>query len=299
MRIADKNIVLSADSYDNYVMIDNCDLELMHFADGKARFGGNSQLFILHDPSDEDEERVIKFCRWPFIPRNNRANERFDREIRALRLCAAREKNLVVRYHTSGVLDIGGERRKYIVLEKADRNLHEWLIANQTTVTERLTLIRNITKAILELHELGIYHRDIKHENFLFMNNECKVGDLGLAQFRDDDIRAIDRPDEKIGPCGWLSPEAMNKVLRARHSGTGSFDCTLGKHTDVFALGKLYWYVLQGNLPIGVVSASDFTTPSTDLFELIIAMTQHDQVRRPTLDEVSSRIVDACESYSE
>ena len=41
---------------------------------------------------------------------------------------------------------------------------------------------------------------------------ECKIGDLGLMRFKDEDDLAIDR-NQRIGAFGWETPEAMNKFL--------------------------------------------------------------------------------------
>lgn len=68
-----------------------------------------------------------------------------------------------------------------------------------------------IAYGIKNLDSLGFYHRDIKPDNILIFNdNQWRISDLGLVAKRDEDI---DRPNEFIGPKGWISPEAMNKYL--------------------------------------------------------------------------------------
>jgi hypothetical protein len=91
----------------------------------------------------------------------------------------------------------------------------------------------------------------------------------------------------------------MNKLLTERTN--SEFDCKIDFSSDIFQLGKLFWFILQGNLPIGLVNKDDFLTDDLELFELICKMLEHKKGanRRPVnVNEVKELFKPFAKKYS-
>lgn len=285
-----KNILVSPEEEDNYIQIDHEDFLLLPLnTDYEKSKGASSNIFILHDPSDETEDRVIKICKSPLSEGRNGRTRRFDREVRAFRLAKQNNLRNVIDFVKSGKTEIADDEFLYFIMEKADDDLATFLETNRFDFTpnQKLTFCVNILNGIKQLHQIGIYHRDIKHDNILVIDGEFKIGDLGLVRFRNEDSR-VDWVNEKIGPVGWLSPEATNKMLTNEKDIIYDYDCEIDSSSDIFQLGKLFWYVFQGNLPIGQILLDDYEIAEDDIFQIIFSMLQYKKARRPTVADLEA-----------
>lgn len=283
---------------ENTIAIGEVSFELRPLSDEfKTSKGGNSSVFILHDANDEIEDRIIKFSNYYRIGKNSPEAVklrygRFITEIQVLREIRQYEvSENVISILDDGVIEIDGLDFPYYVMEKADSDLKKYLIDDKMELDfqEKVKLCHDIFKGIRTIHNLNYYHRDIKPDNiFLFFNKSSgldeatsftwKIGDLGLARHRDKDYDDI---GEKIGPLGWLSPEAMNKYLTERAQ--IGLDCMIDQASDIFQLGKLFWFIFKLNVPIGQVLINDFKNDiphENFLFEIISEMLQYSKERR-------------------
>jgi len=279
------NIILSPNDEDNFVQIDNEDFLLLAINDNFEKSkGASSNLFILNDPTGEVDDKVIKICKSPLSGGVNGRIRRFRREIRAFKLAKRKGLRNVIKFIKDGEIEIDNDCFLFFIMEKAEEDLASFLENNRFDFTpnQKLTFCVSILNGIKQLHEVGIYHRDIKHDNILLVDGEFKIGDLGLVKFRDEDS-SVDWVNEKIGPIGWLTPEATNKMLTNEKDSIYNFDCDLDEGSDVFQLGKLFWYVFQGNLPIGQILLDDYEIAEDDIFQIIFSMLQYKKARRPTI----------------
>lgn len=266
----------------------------------KQAGGGNGQIFRIINPVD-GEECVIKISK--FSRERARKNSyidkrllRFYREIEALNIVLQEGEEGIVEIYGDGEVEIDGENFPYFIMEKCDCNLKEYLNNNEIETGQRLLLCFEIAKTINELHKYKIYHRDIKAENIFFIDNKPIVGDLGLIDHRNSDFAIYEKGDI-IGPIGWMSPESTNKFLTEKTKFEKNFNCTINDKSDVFQLGKLFWYILQGNLPLGQIVFDDFLLRDQLLFEVIFEMLQHNDKRRPTLFDIQEGIRDLFPNY--
>lgn len=290
MKFDGENIVLDGDESD-FIQIEQEDFLLKYINDNpESNKGANSNVFLLQDPNEEIEDRVIKICKSPHTKhRPNKRNKRFLREIDAFRRTKQHRVSNVIHFYRSGELQFGRSRYLYIILELAESDLVSYLENNhfEFNLNQKLGICVNILNGVRQLHNLGIYHRDIKHDNILVVNGQFKIGDLGLVDFRKADFQ-IDSRNDKIGPFGWLSPEATNKMLTAGKTIGHVYDCDINDKSDIFQLGKLFWYIFQGNLPVGQMKYDDCRFKDRDLFDLFILMLQHKKDDRPAITGIDA-----------
>lgn len=286
IRYTNGNIELGYNPEENYIQIDNIDFRLELLKSSDPFKGASSNIFVLIDPDDEFDDRVIKICKSPLDNGTNKKHVRFNREIRAFKLASKAKLQNVIQYYGSGEVEIDGLQFLYIIMEKAQGDLTSFLENNkfEFTVNQKLAFCINILNGVKQLHSLKIYHRDIKHDNILRVKDEFKLGDLGIAKFQNEDFK-VDYDNEKIGPYGWLSPEATNKMLTYKKRIGFTYDCDINFKSDIFQLGKLFWYIFQGNLPVGQLIPSDYKFEE-DIFNVISLMLQYEKQRRPTINEL-------------
>jgi serine/threonine protein kinase len=294
---------ISTTEEQNYVNINGLDYVLSYFLqDNKIiKGGGNSNILQLNsvtpdDLSDDDlpPEAVMKICKYHLgtnIEYEKQRIARFENEIKTLD--ALKVSNNVITLMASGKVKVtkevfyqGSRKSKsewypYYVMEKAEYSLKHYLENYELDLLGKLELCYSIIVGLEQIQGKGYYHRDIKHDNILFVNGVWKIADLGLSNTQDVD-NGIDILNEKIGPYGWLSPEVMNKVLTEHKDYIlPPYDCVIDFQSDLFQLGKLFWYIFQENLPIGNICKEDFRLPDEEIFKLIKDMLEHSKARRP------------------
>lgn len=279
------HIELSINSLDNVKTLNDIDYEFVRLnPDFEGNRGGNSMIFTL--TSEEEEDKVIKICRSIIGSHSDFHRirlKRFEREISALQ--KSQTKNFIVKYFFDGILNVNQTSFRYYVMEKAEMDLKDFIINHKPDFQNRVMICRQILNAFTELQTLDIYHRDIKPDNFFYVNDIMKVGDLGLIDYRNDD-EILDRENELIGPRGWLSPEATNKFMTFNKDIDFEFDCRMDFRSDIFQLGKLFWFIFQYNIPVGRVKRNDFKIKDDQIYSIIAWMLNHDKKRRPHLLDI-------------
>ena len=282
-----QRLYLSAEAERNVFRIHGDEFFLENLDEAGGRKGGNSSVFRAQHP-DGGETYIVKFFRYV---RENELNfvqrrlQRFEREIQALRLAQdSSERECVVPIVDHGIFPIrvDGERNtlRFFVMEEADSDLSRYLYENELSVQQKVLLCNELLRIVCGLHRLGIYHRDIKPDNILMLGERPVFGDLGLINFRQHDSD-LDEFDEKVGPLGFLSPEATNKCLGIRSRDTFTFDCWIDDKSDVFQLGQVFWFILQDEVPAGHLDSEDLKFPIARILTAIIGpMLQYGKQRR-------------------
>ncbi|MBT3464322.1 protein kinase [archaeon] len=299
-----KQTQLSFDQWDNIINIEGLDYLIKYLDEIPGSKGGNSNVFRLlnpEDPENSEDQIIIKICNQPNEESSYKYKRRFQREILALRKAKKASKNHIIKYFHAGLLEISGLTFPFYTMEKGDWDLAKYLDEFDIETDQRILICLSILKGFKELHELEIYHRDIKHDNIFLINDECKIGDLGLIQFRTDDVKFTQLElGDRIGAFGWESPETMNKFLTEKKDYL-SYDCEIDSKSDIFQLGKLFWYIFQGNLPIGQITINDFIVHDENIFNLIFSMLQHSKEvdrRIQSIPEVEVRLREIAMNYS-
>lgn len=296
MRTLRKNIICSKNPWDNILEHNNVFYRIEKLTEdvdkNEGGKGGNSSVFKLFDPNEE-MYYVIKFCKYNLnlLSKNDWIKQRiyrFENEITALENAKNIGLDNIIEILFSGEMKIGSGKYRYYVMEKGEKDLTDYLAENELTIQQKILLCDQVLKGVKQLHdELRVYHRDIKPDNIFFVGDIWKIGDLGLIDFRDED-QNIDDLREKIGPYGWLSPEVTNKLLCEGTQLEKKFPCKIDTTSDIFQLGKLFWYIFQGNIPIGQISNEDFKTDDNTIFLIIKLMLQYSKDRRPSMEEIEN-----------
>ena len=125
----------------------------------------------------------------------------------------------------------------YVVLELMEGTLTE-LIDNEPQYKEKeVALCRDVAEGLMFLHQLGVYHRDIKPNNILYKcvpKLTLKLADFGLSSDPDSNSGEGSVWHSKAGTPTWMAPELLEK--RETHS----------EATDMFACGILFHYLFSG-----------------------------------------------------
>jgi hypothetical protein len=144
-------------------------------------------------------------------------------------------------------------------------------------------LAAGLAVALVEIHRVGLLHRDLKPGNVLLADDGPRVIDFGIAQAASDPGR-LTASGALIGSPGYMSPEQIE--------GT-----PLTPASDVFALGGVLAFAATGEPPFGhatvpallyrVLAADpDLGRVPPGLRPLVAACLAKDAGRRPTPDQV-------------
>ncbi|MGY0391179.1 protein kinase domain-containing protein [Bizionia sp. KMM 8389] len=260
--------------------------------------GGNSIILKLYSDveiqSEEDyadldsikPDSILKILKFNF-KKNSRGSsfrkihKRFLNEIQALVICKDTISQNIIEIYESGECLIDNKFYLFYTMEFAESDLKDFIELNHQSIdfSTKIKFCKEILEGIKELDYHKIYHRDIKPDNIFMVNGKWKLGDLGLVVGRPLD-HELDRAAEFIGPRGWISPEAMNKYLTENRRFISGFDCEIDNQSDIFQLGKLFWYIFQHNAPIGAVRLSDFNREFREVFPILKTMLSHSKQQR-------------------
>lgn len=298
MQYRGNRIILEPEEFSNYICIDGIDYQL-EYIDPENRhksWSPNGFIFKLIDSQEDRVQSVIKICN-VYKPGPNawlrRRLNRFEREIKALKMVKENKLNdHVIEFYESGEIIISKKNFDYYTMELGSGDLTAFLQNQEIEVPERYRICAEIMKSIESLHKIGIYHRDIKPGNFLIVGNTWKIADLGLIQFREEDISTLDYTNERIGPRGYLSPEAFNKWLGVNRD----LDLiTIDDKSDVFQLSKVIGFILFGVILTGMIEPPDLLEEHDNckLSSLLINAMQYAKYRRCDLNTLRSGFVEA------
>ncbi|MFL3663342.1 MAG: protein kinase domain-containing protein [Flavobacteriales bacterium] len=262
--------------------------------------GGNSYVLKLIKAQEYDEEEgypeepdlVMKICKFY----KNKFSEhdkslRFQKEIEALIDCNESKLPNIIEVRHHGLIECKVNKTfntffRYYCMDYAEFDLPEFLTQNNLNLYERVELCIEICQSLKQLWKKGYYHRDIKPDNILFINQTWRISDLGLSQHRDMNVE-IDSEGDWIGPRGWMSPESMNKFLAETKPWNKLFDFKIDHQSDIFQLGKVFWYIFQGNSPEAGIRRIDFKWNNDSLYQIVRTMLNNSKLKRyKEIDEV-------------
>jgi serine/threonine protein kinase len=243
----------------------------------------------------ETSELVIKICKIPIHFNEKPRSMRFNDELVALNDCAKIDPLNTINVYNFGILTIRNKdgrstKHRYYTMDYASDDLATYLKKKNLSLLERIDLFLEICDSLRVLWKADYYHRDIKPDNILFVNGKWKIADLGLVEHRYDSF-GVDEKGEWIGPRGWQSPESLNKFLTEDTPWGYKFNLKIDHQSDLYQLGKLLWYITQGNCPEGGIDRNDFLYHDDRLYQVVKTLLNNNKNRRlKNIDELIKQV---------
>lgn len=101
---------------------------------------------------------------------------------------------------------------------------------------------QQMLEAVQTIHKERIVHSDLKPANFLFVEGQLKLIDFGIAKtMKDSNTTSIMR-ESQVGTLNYMSPESIL-------SGNGGAGHKVGRPSDVWALGCIFYQMVYGHTP--------------------------------------------------
>jgi tRNA A-37 threonylcarbamoyl transferase component Bud32 len=196
--------------------------------------GGMSRVFLAEET--RFHRKVVIKVLAPELAAGLSA-ERFEREI----MVAARlQQANIVPLLTAG--DVNG--LPYFTMPFVDgESLRSRLASGESlALSECVSILRDVTRALAYAHEHGVIHRDIKPENVLLSRGAAEVTDFGIAKAIDAARTEAANPTltqlgTSVGTPTYMSPEQA------------AGDPNIDKRADIYSLGVLGYEMLEGRPP--------------------------------------------------
>ncbi|MBX9927835.1 MAG: protein kinase [Gemmatimonadaceae bacterium] len=201
--------------------------------------------------------------------------ERFRREIQ---LAARLQHANIVPVLTTGEID----GLPYFTMPfVAGESLRARLARGGVGVTETLSLLRDVARALAYAHAGGVVHRDIKPENILLSGGAAVVADFGIAKAisaarSNPGAATLTQIGTSIGTPTYMAPEQAAGDQGADH------------RADLYAFGVVAYELLAGRPPF------NYTTPQKQLAAHLAEKPLPILERRPDLPAPLAELVMRC-----
>jgi len=289
----------------NLITIDNTDY-IFKLLSPDGNKGGNSIILKIYSNAnistiedydileDKAPDKILKILKFPFKKGfggkrvYKYPHKRFLNEIEAIVKCNVKNSQNVIDLYENGECQINKENYLYYTMEVAESDLKEFIENRHSGLDydSKIKFCIELLEGIKEIDSNNFYHRDIKPDNIFIVDGKWKIGDLGLVGGRQLEYK-FEEKAKFIGPRGWISPEVMNKYLTEGKNFKNNYDCVIDTQSDIFQMGKIFWYIFQHNAPIGTVKQKDFDSEYKDIYPVIKRMLNYDKNKRfSTIDEI-------------
>ncbi|MEI6505094.1 MAG: serine/threonine-protein kinase [Planctomycetota bacterium] len=150
----------------------------------------------------------------------------------------------IARIYTVGMQELPGCTVPYFVMEYIEEALSITGYANThgLTVRDRVTLFREVCRAVAHGHQRGVIHRDLKPGNILVdAQGQPKIIDFGVARSTDGDVALTTMHTDLgqlVGTLFYMCPEQFDGTT-----------ADLDVRADVYSLGVVFYEILAGRQP--------------------------------------------------
>ncbi|MEG4059233.1 MULTISPECIES: serine/threonine-protein kinase PknK, partial [unclassified Microcoleus] len=115
-----------------------------------------------------------------------------------------------------------------------------WLAAQKLTLEEFLPTAIKITRALGQIHQHNIIHKDINPSNIIINSTTglVQIIDFGISTVLTRENPTLKNPNVLEGTLSYISPEQTGRMNRA-----------IDYRTDFYSLGVTFYELLTGQLP--------------------------------------------------
>jgi eukaryotic-like serine/threonine-protein kinase len=194
---------------------------------------------ILPEYMAEDQERL----------------HRFEQEARSIAALNHR--------HICTLHDVGHDGGiHYLVFEYlVGEPLSERLSHGPLPLMEALEHAIQIADALVNAHETGVIHLDLKPENIMVTRTGVKLLDFGIAELRYPDAPAIDDfASEKAVAAGCTVPGTLGYMAPEQAAGQG-----VDSRADIFAFGAILYQMFTGRSAFTTRTSGDNPPPISEI----------------------------------
>ena len=161
------------------------------------------------------------------------AAERFRREAQAM--ASVDHPNLCPIYDVGQIEGIDFMSMAFV----EGRSMDQLIADDRPAPLEAARIVRDLARALAEVHKAGIIHRDIKPSNIMVTHDgKPMLMDFGLARTAIDLDAELTRDGEIVGSPAYLSPEQVESELG-----------DVGTASDVYSLAVVLFELLSGRRP--------------------------------------------------
>ncbi|MEO8634450.1 MAG: protein kinase [Gemmatimonadales bacterium] len=198
--------------------------------------GGMSRVWVATEIA-LDRQVVVKVIATELT--EGLSAERFTREVRlAARL---QQANIVPVLNAGTAAGLPWYTMPYV---RGESLRHRMASGAPLTLTERVTILRDVARALAYAHSEGIVHRDIKPENVLLSHGAAMVTDFGIAK-----ALTASRTQDAGGGSATLTQAGGTIGTPAYMAPEQAVGDTVDQRTDLYAWGVLAYELLTGAHP--------------------------------------------------
>ncbi|MBN2664406.1 MAG: protein kinase [Bacteroidales bacterium] len=211
--------------------------------------GGMASVYLAEHIKFKNKKVAIKVLN-PILASNADIKTRFENEASIM---AGLEHK-----HITQVIDFEDKKNSLaIIMEYLEgQDLTDYIKSKgKLALNEALNIFYQTLDAFAFAHQKGIVHRDVKPGNiFIQKNGNVKILDFGIAKILSGDAN-LTSTGTQMGTPMYMSPEQIRDSKE------------IDWRTDIYSLGVVLFYMLNGKAPYSDTETSSFDIQSKIVFE--------------------------------
>ena len=218
-------------------------IESRYLIESELGHGGMGKVYLARDLMLHNRHVVIKVLLQASL-QNAYVVKKFKQEVEAL---ARIDHPGVVNVLSAGQLP---DQRPYIAMQYVRGvTLRSQILSEGMNLERAAAILKQIGEALEDIHEKGIFHRDLKPDNIMLQSLSSgmelvKVVDFGIAKVKDSMIAPSTVDNVAVGTVVYMSPEQVRGAER------------LTAASDIYSMGVIAYEMVTGRRPFNPTSAA-------------------------------------------
>jgi len=218
-------------------------IENRYLIESELDHGGMGKVYLARDLTLHNRQVVIKVLLQTSL-QNAYIVKKFKQEVEAL---ARIDHPGVVNVLSAGQLP---DKTPYIAMQYVRGvTLRSQILSEGMDLERAAAILKQIGEALEEIHENGIFHRDLKPDNIMLQSLSSgtelvKVVDFGIAKVKDSMVGPSTVDNVPVGTVVYMSPEQVRGGER------------LTAASDIYSMGVIAYEMVTGRRPFNPTSAA-------------------------------------------